>query len=206
MPEIHPTTIIKMADWMRDISEIATAAEMELRKHLERQYYSPVGTVDERATTEIWPDGWVDVTGYNVWYFGKWWHTGADLNLNVPSFDSDAHAPVYSIGHGTVYAVRNYTGWGNIICIRHEHCLSRYAHLEDLQVREGMKVTPWSHIGNIGNAGGRWPYHLHMDVARLDARMKDYPGDWPGGERDRVVRDYYDPLVFLREGPPGSLL
>ena len=165
-------------------------------------YQAPVGTEEQRASGKIWPGRWIDVTG-QVWYSPRegvrWYHTGADLNLNSPTFDSDAHAPIYSIADGDVYAVREYSGWGNVICIRHEECLSRYAHVENIQVREGAAVKQGDHIANIGNAGGYWPYHLHFDIAKLDSRMADYPGDWPGADNTRVLIEYHNPELFLRQ-------
>jgi murein DD-endopeptidase MepM/ murein hydrolase activator NlpD len=171
----------------------------------ERKYCAPVGTETERRESKIWPGRWVNVGRYAVWY--TWGlHTGNDLNLNYPYFDADAHAPVYSIASGVVYAVRTgVSGWGTVICIRHDECLSRYAHCENIQVREGQDVTMGEHIANIGTGEGRWPYHLHFDCARLDARMARYPLDWPSGRASGraaetiVRRDYFDPTQFLKE-------
>lgn len=163
------------------------------------RYCAPVGTAEERAGGGIWPGEWVDATGYLVWYFGKWWHTGADLNLNSPHWDADRHAPVYAIADGEVYAVRQLSGWEWVVCVRHEECLSRYAHVEEIRVREGERVSMGQRIARIGNAGGRYPYHLHFDIARLEARMARYPGDWPGADKGRVERDYLDPAAFLRQ-------
>lgn len=157
-------------------------------------YYSPVGL--DRA--QIWPEQWVDATGYDR-YYAYGWHTGADLNLNDPKWDADRHRPVYSIAKGHVYAVRvGVSGWHTVVCVRHADCLSRYAHLENISVRQGERVAAGQYLGNIGNAGGRYPYHLHFDIARLEARMNDYPLDWPGQDRGRVQRDYLDPVKFLR--------
>ena len=180
-----------------DLYEVAVwTQERELR------YASPVGTDAERATGEFWPGDWIDANGYARWYYtgSHWaWHTGADLNLNEPAFDADAHAPLYSIGDGTVYAIRKYPGWDWVLCIEHADCLSRYAHIENVQVNEGATVQMGTHIANIGDAGGNYPYHLHFDITRLDARMRDYPGDWPREDKERVLNQYYDPLVWLRE-------
>jgi murein DD-endopeptidase MepM/ murein hydrolase activator NlpD len=200
---IYPT-VAEYEAWARDDgSTVEIWASTPL-------YAAPVGTDEERASGNIWPGQWVDATGYLTWYFDKWWHTGADLNLNEPTFDADAHAPVYAIADGEVYAVRNYSGWDNVICVRHEHCLSRYAHGENLQVREGESVKLGDHLMDIGDAAGGYPYHLHFDIARLSARMAQYPGDWPGADKERVLRDYNDPKLFLvatRRGylPPAEL-
>ena len=166
------------------------------------RYSSPVGNDTLKAKREIWPGAWVDVNPYLSWYKpgARWaWHTGADLNLNAPHFDADAHAPLYAIADGTVYAIRQFTGWDWIICIKCADCLVRYAHVENIQVEQGDEVVMGQHIANIGNAGGNFPYHLHLDIAKLDARMLRFPGDWPGTDKSRVLRDYLDPLAFLRE-------
>jgi murein DD-endopeptidase MepM/ murein hydrolase activator NlpD len=167
----------------------------------ERGFCAPVGTEEERAGGEIWPGVWVDATGYMRWYaYG--WHTGADLNLNSPQWDADRHRPVYAIADGEVYAVRvGVSGWETVICIRHDECLSRYAHCEHIQVNEGQEVKMGQQLAIIGNAGGRYPYHLHFDITNLEARMARYPLDWPGkaqDARERVERDYIDPKIFLR--------
>jgi len=166
---------------------------------IRRGYAAPVGNVSRR--NDIWPGDWIEVTGYNTVYnYGH--HTGADLNLNEPWWDADRHRPVYSIADGEIYAIRTgVSGWGTVICIRHADCLSRYAHCENISKRQGESVGLRDYLGNIGNASGRWAYHLHFDIARLDARMLDYPLDWPGrahNAKERVERDYYDPALFLR--------
>jgi murein DD-endopeptidase MepM/ murein hydrolase activator NlpD len=168
-----------------------------------RKFVPPVGLDEFANNPQIWPGHWIDATGY-CQHYAYGWHTGADLNLNHPHWDADRHAPVYAISDGEVYAVRtNVSGWHTVICIRHPAsdgftgCLSRYAHVENIQVRQGETVHAGQHIANIGNAGGRYPYHVHVDTTRLDARMAQYPLDWPGNAKDRVLRDYLDPASFL---------
>ena len=165
-----------------------------------RKYFSPIGTDAERQTNKIWPGNWIDANGYCRWYYTGThyaWHTGADLNLNLPSYDRDAHAPIQSIADGKVYAIRQFSGWDWIICIEHKDVLSRYAHVENIQVTEGQEVIAGQYIANIGNAGGSYPYHLHFDIAKLDARMREVPGDWPRDNKARVLNEYLDPKSFL---------
>lgn len=172
------------------------------------RFDSPVGTQTERDSDKLWPGAWVDATGFATYYTATGspaYHTGADLNLNAPVFDSDAHSPVYAVADGLVcYAAVN-TAWGagNAIVIT-KHTLedgtvvyARYAHIEALKVSAGQAVVRGQPLAKIGNAAGRYPYHLHFDLARADLCAK--PGDWPGTDKARLLRDYYDPLVFLRE-------
>ena len=167
------------------------------------RYDAPVGTMEERDSSQLWPGDWVDATGFGTYYdaTGAWaYHTGADLNLNKPTWDADRDAPVYAVADGTVvYAAIN-TAWGTnnaIITIRHSDGIwSRYAHIEKLLVKAGDFVTRGQRIAEIGNAGGRYPSHLHFDVARLDLGAK--PADWPGADKARLLRDYVDPLQWIK--------
>lgn len=180
---------LNLRDYLRRIIEQEKPA---------RQYFSPVGTEQERISGVFWPGDWVNSNGH-LRHYKYGWHTGADLNLNSPHWDADRHRPVYAIADGEVYAVRTgVSGWGTVICIVHNDCLSRYAHCENILVEQDDHVDAGEQIARIGNAGGRWPYHLHFDIARLDARMAKYSLDWPGQDRSRVERDYLDPLEFLR--------
>lgn len=165
------------------------------------QYCSPVGSEADRASGKIWPGQWLSALGHNRWYkYGL--HEADDLNLNSPEWDADAHSPVYAIADGEVYAVRvGVTGWHTVICVKHALCLTRYAHVENILVRQGQNVTLGQQLACIGNAGGRFPYHLHFSIARPDARMLHYPLDWPGFADDaveRVTTQYYNPTEFLR--------
>jgi hypothetical protein len=52
-------------------------------------------------------------------------------------------------------------------------------------------------IGHIGNANGRYAYHLHFDVARVDLAL--HPTDWPNTNLARLLATYFDPQKFIRE-------
>ena len=167
----------------------------------ESKYCVPVG--ERWQSQDVWPEGWGSALG---WAMPYWLgiHTGDDLNWNKPWYDRDRHTPVFAIADGEAYAVRkNVSGWDTVICIRHEECLSRYAHLteETINVVQGWTVKKGQFLGSIGNAKGAYAYHLHFDIAKLDSRMARYPLDWPGKAPDameRVLRDYYSPVEFLK--------
>jgi murein DD-endopeptidase MepM/ murein hydrolase activator NlpD len=171
------------------------------------RFDSPVGAQAERDGATIWPGAWIDATGYNVMYTATGspaYHTGADLNLNKPWFDADAHSPVYAVADGLCCYAEVSTAWGAgnaIVVTKHTDrgriVYARYAHVENIKVRAGDAVARGQQLAQIGSGTGRYPYHLHFDLARVDLCV--YPADWPGASSLRVVRDYYDPLVFLRE-------
>ena len=168
---------------------------------------APVGTDVERRSGTVWPGGWVDATGYAVKYPPVMkrndYHTGADLNLNIPKYDADAHAPCYAAADGVVKVAGLFPIWGAIVVIQHDDVpeigavWTRYAHLEAMDVTGGQTVARGEPIGRIGNANGRYAYHLHFDVARCDLASR--PTDWPNTDLKRLLATYFDPQKFIRE-------
>jgi len=163
----------------------------------------PVGTPVERAQHDRLPGAWVDATGYAQAYKNNGrteYHTGIDFNLNTPKFDSDAHAPVFAAADGVVVHSGALAVWGNVIVIMHDWhspiIWTRYAHGESVKVKAGQSVKRGDQICNVGNAGGKMPYHVHYDVAIIDLGKR--PGDWPGPNMQRVKDGYLNPVEFMR--------
>ncbi len=177
-------------------------------------YDPPIGTADERATEQVWPGHWFDATGYATRYYQgtpqEAYHTGADLNLNRPYWDADAHSPVYAAASGVVTFAGRLTSWGNVIIIRHDPLVSngqsmygRYAHVENIRVNVGDRVQRGQHISNVGNAEGIFPYHLHFDLSPTDILERE-PWDWPKLSLFRIQRDYVDPRQYIADNRPVS--
>jgi murein DD-endopeptidase MepM/ murein hydrolase activator NlpD len=175
-------------------------------------YDAPIGTADERASEEVWPGYWIDVTGYAIRYFkgtpNEAYHTGADLNLNKPYFDADKDAPVYAAASGTVTYSNRLPGWGWVIVIRHDPLVStrqvlygRYAHVNDARVKIGDRVVRGQQIANVGNAEGIFAYHLHFDLSHTTV-LERSPGDWPKLNLNRVLANYIDPREFVENNRP----
>jgi murein DD-endopeptidase MepM/ murein hydrolase activator NlpD len=79
--------------------------------------------------------------------------------------------PVYAALDGVVIEA-SYTphGYGKSIVIDHKKCKTRYAHLNDIYVKVGQKVTTTKPIGAVGKTGlvkGKKPEHLHFEVIDL---------------------------------------
>lgn len=163
-------------------------------------YDWPVGLPHERVQYDKLPGAWIAATEYAQHYnaTGKWaYHTGLDMNLNTPKFDADAHSPVYAAGDGQIVFAGKLAVWGMVICIQHDATMwTRYAHGESLQVQAKQWVRRGDQLCRVGNADGRYPYHLHYDMARIDLKKK--PGDWPGNDLQRVLRDYYSPRDVMK--------
>ncbi|MGF1507604.1 MAG: M23 family metallopeptidase [Anaerolineae bacterium] len=172
---------------------------------------APVGTVEERLTTKVWPSTWYDATGYATYYtvVGPAYHTGVDLNNNRPTWDSDREAPVYAPAHGIVTYSGNLGGtWQHVIVIRHDPLpngdivWTRYAHVHQPRVSEGQRVERGEQIAVIGNAYGRLAYHLHYDIVKTNV-LEQYPGHWPGLNLDQVYTHYHNPKSFtISHRPP----
>lgn len=174
---------------------------------------APIGTPAERRDVKLWPGHWQDANGFLNRYFdsaGKVaYHTGADLNLNVPRWNMDRGAPVYAVASGVVtWAGRVGDFWRNIIIVKHDPLpdgrvvYSRYAHVENMQVRAGDRVKRGQQICQVGKSGGAsGNYHLHFDISPTDALQRN-PGHWPGAEREEVEAHYVDPLRFISQNRP----
>jgi hypothetical protein len=166
-------------------------------------FQSPVGSPEEIASGVIWPGRWSDATPYLSYYI-LGYHTGADLNLNYPHWNSDQHKKVFAMGKGRVTYARLYSQqyWGKIIVIDHgmlenAPLFSRYGHVENLRVAEGDEVETGQHIANVGNGEGLFPYHLHFDISRTDI-LANRPSHWPGSSIQLVRAHYVDPKQWLQ--------
>jgi murein DD-endopeptidase MepM/ murein hydrolase activator NlpD len=185
----------------------------------------PVGTPQERAKGAVWPGEWIDASPFAQKYgegekLSR--HTGADLNLNSPTWNKDRGEPVYAIADGIVRFSVNLRGsWGWVIVIEHKDdagslFYSRYAHVDHIRfqvVPQEKHVTIGSVIAHIGNADGYYGSadHLHFDISHTKV-LADYPGHWPYASEEidighgkivkipselSVKHDYSDPKKFI---------
>ena len=85
-------------------------------------------------------------------------HAGMDFSANIGT-------PVYATGNGTVKTA----GWEGLYgkCITIDHgfgYVTRYAHLNKIDVRPGQKVMRGETIGEVGTTGKSTGPHLHYEV------------------------------------------
>jgi murein DD-endopeptidase MepM/ murein hydrolase activator NlpD len=178
---------------------------------------APVGTDEERTGSEVWPWRWFSALDYCIPY-NMGYHTGVDLNLNYPSYNSDKGKTVFAASAGTVIHAAYYGNltWGGVVILRHKPLnpphntpiYSRYVHLlPDLVVSVGEDVPRGCPLGAIGNMPGYvegWQ-HLHFDMPCFTGIEID-PLNWPGGGeagKKLVQANYLDPLPFIREHRVG---
>jgi murein DD-endopeptidase MepM/ murein hydrolase activator NlpD len=100
-------------------------------------------------------------TRINPFHKGKYKHSGID-------FAAQRGTEVFAAASGRVIDINRsdlQAGYGNSIDIDHGHgFVTRYAHLEDIHVKQGQKVAKKMVIGTVGNSGGSIAPHLHYEV------------------------------------------
>lgn len=81
-------------------------------------------------------------------------------------FPMDVGTPLYATGDGVVEQVNfNFWGYGNELVIDHGFGYkTRYAHMNIINVAEGMKIKRGDCIGESGNSGKSTGAHLHYEV------------------------------------------
>jgi murein DD-endopeptidase MepM/ murein hydrolase activator NlpD len=87
----------------------------------------------------------------------KGFHAGLDFGAKLGT-------KVYAHDSGVVTIVGNGGGYGNYIEIDHGSYRTRYAHLKQISVSRGQKVSGGTVIGLSGNTGNSTGPHLHFEV------------------------------------------
>lgn len=99
----------------------------------------------------------------NPFHKGKYNHPGLD-------FAAPRGSEVFVTAPGNVIAVKRtnlQAGYGNYVDVNHGNgFITRYAHLDDIQVRIGQKLAKGKIIGTVGSSGGSIAPHLHYEVIR----------------------------------------
>ncbi len=103
----------------------------------------------------------------NPFYKVKVMHDG--LDIVVP-----AGTPVVASADGVVLSViRSKKGLGNVVELSHGGgYFTRYAHLSDIKVLRGRKVSKGTILGKVGTSGNAFVPHLHYEVRR-DSTLLD---------------------------------
>jgi murein DD-endopeptidase MepM/ murein hydrolase activator NlpD len=130
-------------------------------------------------------------------------HPGEDWNRIGAAGDGDLGDPVFSIANGFVkFAGMTSVGFGNAVLIEHmlpdgKKIWSQYAHLDQVLVVDGQRVSRGQQVGTIGKTGGFTNAHLHFEI-----RIKDLPVDsWQVSSWNTVLENYIDPINILPEMP-----
>jgi murein DD-endopeptidase MepM/ murein hydrolase activator NlpD len=99
----------------------------------------------------------------NPFHKGLYEHIGIDIAM-------PRGTPVIATAAGVITELKRsdlQAGYGNYIEIDHGHGLiTRYAHLQDIQVSYGRKIAKGAVIGTVGSSGGSIAPHLHYEILR----------------------------------------
>lgn len=116
----------------------------------------------------IWP-----ARGYISLSFGPARNpfTGKEMFHNGIDIVARAGSPVTAPADGTVTLAGLKGDFGNLIILDHgSGYITRYAHLQSIQVEKGDRVKRGDIIGKVGNSGKSTGSHLHYEV-----RLNDKP-------------------------------
>ncbi|WP_100374018.1 murein hydrolase activator EnvC family protein [Bacillus sp. FJAT-45037] len=115
--------------------------------------------------------------------FGGRMHHGIDIGKNGRSGD----VPIVAVGDGQVVRAYYSNSYGNTVLISHivdgRQITTLYAHLENLEVRDGQTVSKGQRLGMMGNTGRSFGPHLHFEV---------HEGGWNGAKSNSV-----DPFKYI---------
>ncbi len=109
------------------------------------------------STGFIWPADGVFTSGYGY----RWGRIHAGIDIAAP-----VGTPILAAASGVIdYATWNDGGYGNMVDIRHaDGTITRYAHMNELYVKEGQTVSQGQTIGAMGSTGFSTGPHLHFEI------------------------------------------
>lgn len=80
-------------------------------------------------------------------------------------FVAPVGTPIVVTAAGKVVHARDNGAYGNMVEVEHaEGFVTRYAHLQSIQVRLGQQLQPGDRVGQLGNTGRSTGPHLHYEV------------------------------------------
>jgi len=93
--------------------------------------------------------------------------TGKETVHNGIDVAAPTGTPVFATGDGVVKKAEEEKGWGKLIVVEHEDAyITFYAHMDEIGVESGMKVSKGEVIGAVGNTGQSTGPHLHYEVRK----------------------------------------
>lgn len=100
---------------------------------------------------------------------GKGFHYGVDLRAPM-------RTPILAARPGTVIFTGVKGGYGNCIDLKHAgNIITRYAHLDRIQVRKGQAVKGGEQIALSGNTGHSTGPHLHFEIRPNNRPVNPWP-------------------------------
>jgi murein DD-endopeptidase MepM/ murein hydrolase activator NlpD len=128
-------------------------------------------------------------------------HWGLDFNIGSQS--DDLGIELLSMADGVVI----YSGWssggGNTIIIRHGNgYITRLFHMKDASLlKAGEKVNEGDVVGSIGNTGGKYAVHGHIEIAKIE---DDSVTDDEALKLFKTYKFHLDPREIVGQGSQGD--
>jgi len=112
---------------------------------------------------------WPDFKNYYAYPTSGGWNTGILHYYNAVDIVNSCGSPIYASAEGIIVEAKgndSYNGgYGNLIKIQHYNgTMTVYAHLSEVLVKEGEKVSQGQLIGRMGSTGKSTGCHLHFEV------------------------------------------
>lgn len=129
-------------------------------------------------------------------------HKGIDIGwISTPTdgilAHSDGKVVFCQTGHKNNQGASGNASYGNCVKLSHANgYYTLYAHMSDVQVSYGQKVSKGQIIGHMGNTGNSYGNHLHFEVRNTsDTRIDPAPyinADLPNLPTEKVVETKVD--------------
>ncbi len=161
---------------IRELAELKTLSDAMLSsvdtlKDIGHELETQRKLLEELPT--LWPvPGRIRITNFfgfaeHPFEGGTYLHKGIDIG-KAPG------APVLSAANGKVIEKGfQVQGFGNYLLIKHiAGFYTKYAHLDQVHVKEGDAVVQGQKIGTMGDTGLSTGHHLHFEI-RLGSQVKD---------------------------------
>jgi murein DD-endopeptidase MepM/ murein hydrolase activator NlpD len=146
----------------RSLDDIEAEISVQLRERTDLLAYLNRQKSLLACTPSVWPTrGWISSDfGYRISPFTneREFHRGIDIC-------NKRGAPIVSPADGVVSSVDTDPGYGRILTISHGYGLvTKYAHLDKVNVKKGQAVKRGQEIALVGNTGRTTGPHLHYEV------------------------------------------
>lgn len=155
--------------------EAAERREAAASRAAERSSTTSSGS-SSSAASAAGPQDWVQPIDNPTFTspFGPRWgrlHAGQD-------YAAPTGTPLKSMSSGTVVQAGEMSGYGNTVDIEYwDGTVSRYGHMDSIDVTVGQEVGPGDVVGRSGNTGRSTGPHLHVEIHPDGGEPID-PGPW----------------------------
>jgi murein DD-endopeptidase MepM/ murein hydrolase activator NlpD len=145
---------------------VATREYFSNKLEIKKEDLEHIGALPTLQPVIPWQDDRL-ISGFgmrvNPFHKGLYEHLGIDVAL-------PRGTPVIATAPGVIVQLKRsdlQAGYGNYIEIDHgNEVVTRYAHLENINVRFGEKIAKGQAVATIGSSGGSVAPHLHYEILR----------------------------------------